>query len=399
MSGLPPFGKKTVRDIDVAGKRVLVRADLNVPLEDGVVTDDTRIRESLPTVRYLLEQGANAVVVCSHLGRPKGIDPALSLAPVAGRLSNLLGRDVLFADDCVGAVAEHAIAAAPAGGIVLLENLRFHQEEEANEPAFAARLAALADIYVNDAFGAAHRAHASTTGVAHLLPAVAGFLLEKEVRYLSGLVASPPHPFAAVVGGAKVSSKIAAIDHLLPSIQHLFLGGGMANTFLKARGLDVGMSLTEDDLVETAAGILARAEAGGVQVHLPVDVVAAERFEEGAAARTVAVSDVPRGWMILDIGPKTVAAYAQALRGVKAVVWNGPMGVFEWDKFAAGSFGVARALAELDAVTVVGGGETAAVVARSGLGSRFTHVSTGGGASLEMLEGKELPGVAALGDA
>lgn len=399
MSEPPPFRKQTVRDIDVAGKRVLVRADLNVPIEDGAITDDTRIRESLPTIRYLLEQGARTVILCSHLGRPKGPDPALSLAPVAGRLSNLLDTDVLFAEDCVGEVARQAVASAPAGGIVLLENLRFHPEEERNDPNFAVQLAALADIYVNDAFGAAHRAHASTEGVAHVLPAVAGFLLEKEVRYLAGLVAEPPQPFAAIVGGAKVSSKLAAIDNLLPKIQHLLLGGGMANTFLKATGGDVGMSLTEDDLVETARGILERAEAAGVQVHLPVDVVVAERFEEGAQARTVAVGDVPRGWMILDIGPKTVAAFNATLQGVKAAVWNGPMGVFEWEKFAGGSLGLARALAELNATTVVGGGETAAVIARAGLQSRFTHVSTGGGASLEMLEGRELPGVAALRDA
>ncbi|MGK2966909.1 MAG: phosphoglycerate kinase [Tepidiformaceae bacterium] len=399
MSDLPPFPKQTIRDIDVKGKRVLVRADLNVPMENGAITDDTRIRESLPTIRYLIDAGARAVMVCSHLGRPKGPDASLSLSPVAGRMSNLLGVDVLFSDDCVGDVARDAVAATPAGGVLLLENLRFHPEEEKNDPTFAVKLAALADIYVNDAFGAAHRAHASTEGVAHILPAVAGFLLEKEVRYLSGLVANPPSPFAAVVGGAKVSTKIPAIEHLLPKIQHLFVGGGMANTFLKATGVDVGMSLTEDDLVETAAAIVERAKGMGVTVHLPVDVVAAERFEEGANARTVPVAEVPRGWMILDIGPKTVAAYGDALKAVRAVVWNGPMGVFEWEKFAGGSTGMARVIAGLDATTVVGGGETAAVVAQSGLHNRFTHVSTGGGASLEMLEGRELPGVAALRDA
>ncbi|HQW51751.1 MAG TPA: phosphoglycerate kinase [Tepidiformaceae bacterium] len=391
------IGKKTIRDIDLAGKRVLVRADLNVPMEGGVITDDTRIRESLPTIQYLLEHGAQ-VIVCSHLGRPKGPDPELSLSPVAGRMANLLGQEVLFADDCVGPAAEAAVAAM-GRHVLLLENLRFHPEEEKNVPAFAEALASLAEVYVNDAFGAAHRAHASTEGVTHHLPAVAGFLMEKEVRYLSALVADPPKPFAAIVGGAKVSTKIAAIEHLLPKLDMLFVGGGMANTFLKATGVDVQMSLVEDEQVEVAKGILEKARARGVAVHLPTDVVAASKFAEDAEALTRPVGEVPRGYMILDIGPDTVHAYAAALTLAKAVVWNGPMGVFEMEKFAGGSFGLARALASLKAVTVVGGGETAAVVAQAGLQARFTHVSTGGGASLEMLEGRELPGVAALMDA
>ncbi len=390
------IGKKTIRDIDVAGKRVLVRADLNVPMEGGAITDDTRIRESLPTIRYLLEHGAQ-VIVCSHLGRPKGPDPELSLAPVAGRMANLLGQEVLFAEDCVGTVAEEAVAAM-GRHVLLLENLRFHPEEEKNVPAFAEALAAFADIYANDAFGAAHRAHASTEGVTHYLPAVAGFLMEKEVRYLSALVANPPKPFAAIVGGAKVSTKIAAIEHLLPKLDMLFVGGGMANTFLKATGIDVQMSLVEDEQVEVAKAILAKARARGVAVHLPRDVVAASKFGADAEALTRAAGEVPKGYMILDIGPETVKAYAEALKAARAVVWNGPMGVFEMEKFSAGSFGLARALASLDAITVVGGGETAAVVALTGLQDRFTHVSTGGGASLEMLEGRELPGVAALMD-
>lgn len=390
------IGKKTVRDIDVAGKRVLVRADLNVPLEDGVVTDDTRIRESLPTIQYLLDHGAQ-VIVCSHLGRPKGADPELSLAPVAGRMSNLLGQEVLFADDCVGPVAEAAMAAM-GRHVLLLENLRFHAEEEKNDAGFAEQLASLADIFVNDAFGAAHRAHASTEGVTHFLPSVAGFLMEKEVRYLSALVANPPKPFAAVVGGAKVSTKIPAIDHLLPKIDMLFVGGGMANTFLKATGIDVQMSLVEDEQVEAAGKILERAKAAGVEVHLPVDVIAASKFAEDAEALVRDVHQIPRGYMVLDIGPETVKNYSTALKRAKAVVWNGPMGVFEMEKFSHGSFDLARAIANLDATTVVGGGETAAVVAQAGLQSRFTHVSTGGGASLEMLEGRELPGVAALMD-
>ena len=391
------IGKKTVRDIDVAGKRVLVRADLNVPLEDGQITDDTRIKESLPTVRYLLEHDAR-VIVCSHLGRPKGLDSALSLAPIAGRMSNLLGEEVLFAEDCVGPVAEKAVAAM-GHHVLLLENLRFHPEEEKNDPKFAERLASLADVFVNDAFGAAHRAHASTEGVTHYLPAVAGFLMEKEVRYLSALVADPPKPFAAVVGGAKVSTKVPAIDHLLPRIDMLLLGGGMANTFLKATGVDVQMSLLENEQVEAAGRILERAKTAGVEVHLPVDVIAASKFAEDAEALERGVNEIPHGYMVLDIGPQTVKRYAAALKPAKAVVWNGPMGVFEMEKFSHGSFALARVLANLGATTVVGGGETAAVVAEAGLAARFTHVSTGGGASLEMLEGKELPGVAALQDA
>lgn len=390
------IGKKTVRDVDVAGKRVLVRADLNVPLENGLVTDDTRIRESLPTIQYLLDQGVQ-VIVCSHLGRPKGVDPDLSLSPVAGRMSNLLGQEVLFADDCVGPAAEQAVASM-GRHVLLLENLRFHAEEEKNDAQFAEDLASLADIFVNDAFGAAHRAHASTEGVTHFLPSVAGFLMEREVRYLSALVANPPKPFAAVVGGAKVSSKIQAIDHLLPKIDMLFVGGGMANTFLKATGIDVQMSLVEDEQVAAAGQILERAKAAGVEVHLPVDVVAASKFAEDAEALTRPVNEIPRGYMVLDIGPETVKRYSAALKRAKAVVWNGPMGVFEMEKFSHGSFDLARAIANLDATTVVGGGETAAVVALTGLQSRFTHVSTGGGASLEMLEGRELPGVAALMD-
>jgi phosphoglycerate kinase len=391
------IGKKTVRDIDVRDRRVLVRADLNVPLENGVITDDTRIRESLPTIQYLLDQRA-VVIVCSHLGRPKGPDPALTLAPVAGRMANLLGREVLFAADCVGPVAEAAVEAM-GRHVLLLENLRFHPGEEANNPGFARQLASLAEVFVNDAFGAAHRAHASTEGITHFLPAVAGLLMEKEVRYLGGLVSNPPRPFAAVIGGAKVSSKLPAVRHLLPKIDLLLLGGGMANTFLKAQGFEVGTSLVEDDLLDAARDILRDAAARNVDVLLPVDVLAASRFAADAEVRTVPVGEVPRGYLVLDIGPTTVERFAAALRRANAVVWNGPMGVFEMEPFANGSFALARAIANLDATTVVGGGETAAVVAATGLHGRFTHVSTGGGASLEMLEGRTLPGVAALLDA
>jgi phosphoglycerate kinase len=391
------IGKKTIRDVAAGGKRVLVRADLNVPLENGVITDDTRIRESLATVRYLLDEGAQ-VILCSHLGRPKSRDSALSLAPVAGRLGNILGMDVLFADDCVGEPARRVVESLGATKLALLENLRFHPEEEANDPAFAAELASLADLYVNDAFGSAHRAHASTEGVTHHLPSVAGLLMEKEVRYLGALVANPPKPFAAVIGGAKVSTKIPAIEHLLPKLDILLLGGGMANTFLKASGFDVRSSLVEQEQVDAAARILAKAKERGVEVHLPQDVVAADRFAADARAETVPVAQVPLGSMILDIGPATVKAYTDALRRAQAVIWNGPMGVFEMEKFSGGSFGMARAIAGMKATTVVGGGETAAVVVQLGLESQFTHVSTGGGASLEMLEGRVLPGVAALQD-
>ena len=393
------IGKRTVRDLDAAGLRVLLRADLNAPLADGAVADDTRLRESLPTIRLLLDGGAS-VLVCSHLGRPGGKrDAALSLAPVAARLAGLLGQPVAFAEDCVGPAAEAVARALAPGQVALLENLRFHAGEEANDAAFAAALAAHADAFVNDAFGAAHRAHASTAGVAALLPAVAGLLLEKEVRYLGGLVANPPRPFAAVVGGAKVSTKIAAIDHLLPKLDRLLLGGGMANAFLKASGLNVGASPVEDGLLDAARAILDRAAAAGVAVHLPADVVVAERIAADAPAVVVPAHAIPDGMMALDAGPATLDAFAGALADAAAVVWNGPLGVFELAPFAGASRGLAHALAALDAVTVVGGGETAAVVAREGLAARFTHVSTGGGASLELLEGRTLPGVAALDDA
>ncbi|MDE2668512.1 MAG: phosphoglycerate kinase [Chloroflexota bacterium] len=393
------MGKQTVRDINIQGERVLLRADLNVPLEDGAVADDTRIRESLPTIQYLVAGGAS-VLVCSHLGRPGGErNPDLSLGPVGERLAELLGQPVAFAEDCIGPPAVDVAQSLGAGDVALLENLRFHPEEEANDRVFAAVLGTLATVYVNDAFGAAHRAHASTVGVANLLPGVAGLLLEKEVRYLGSLVADPPRPFAAIVGGAKVSTKIAAIDHLLPKLDRLLVGGGMANTFLKAKGVDVGASLVEDDLLDLARDILARADAAGVTVSLPEDAVVAAKLSPDAEADTVPIDAFPPDRMILDVGPTTLASFEAALAGSAAVVWNGPLGVFEIEQFAGGSFGLARALAELDATTVVGGGETAAVVARSGLAERFTHVSTGGGASLEMLEGRELPGVAALLDA
>jgi phosphoglycerate kinase len=392
-------GIRTIRDLPLDGRRVFVRVDFNVPLENGKITDDTRIRAAIPTLKHALERGAR-VVIASHLGRPKGAaDPKYSMEPAAQKLAELAGVEVLLADDCIGDGPRKVVQDLREGQIACLENLRFHAEEEKNDGQFAAELARLCDVYVNDAFGAAHRAHASTEGVTHFLPSVAGFLMEKEVRYLSALVADPPKPFAAVVGGAKVSSKIPAIEHLLPKIDMLLVGGGMANTFLKATGIDVQMSLVEDEHVEAAKGIIERAKSAGVAVHLPVDVIAASKFAEDAEALTRKVREIPRGYMVLDIGPETVKAYSEALKKAKAVVWNGPMGVFEMKKFSNGSFALARAIANLDATTVVGGGETAAVVAQAGLQTRFTHVSTGGGASLEMLEGRELPGVAALQDA
>lgn len=392
------FAKKTVRDVDVNGKRVLVRVDFNVPLgEDGTVTDDTRVRESLPTIAYLRERRAR-VVLASHLGRPKGRDPKLSLRPVARRLSELLGAPVAFAEDCVGVAAFTVVDALQPGDVALLENLRFHAGEEANDPEFAKALASLCDVYVNDAFGTVHRAHASTEGVAHLRPAVAGLLMERELRYLGELVESPPRPFAAVVGGAKVSTKLAAVRRLLERVDRLLIGGGMANTFLAAQGIDVGKSIVEAELVSTAREILSEAEQRGVRLLLPVDVVVAPSLEAESAAQVVPTDAIPPDMMALDIGPQSIETFRAALAGCEAVVWNGPMGVFERPAFAEGSLALARIIAELDAVTVVGGGETVALVVQAGLRDRYTHVSTGGGASLELLEGRVLPGVAALLD-
>jgi len=387
------MNRKTIRDVDVRGKRVLVRVDFNVPLKDGAVADDTRIRAVLPTINYLLERDA-ALILCSHLGRPKGkVVPELRMDPVAARLMELLGRPVKKLDDCVGPEVEAAIRAMRPGDVILLENIRFHPEERANDPEFAKQLAALAEIYVNDAFGTAHRAHASTEGVAHHLPAVAGFLMEKELEFLGRAVENPEHPYVAILGGAKISDKIGIIENLLKRCDRLLVGGGMANTFFKAMGFEVGDSLVEDEAVETAEALLKR--AGGTLV-LPVDVVIADAFDNDANSRIVAPNEVPPGWRILDVGPKTVSTFESALSGAKTVVWNGPLGVFEMDNFAEGTFAVARILADLDAVTIIGGGDSAAAVRQAGLADRMTHVSTGGGASLEFLEGKVLPGVAAL---
>ena len=394
------MNKKTIRDIDVREKRVLVRVDFNVPLDKETrrILDDTRIRAVLPTINYLREQNAKTVLV-SHLDRPDGVVvESARLAPVAARLAELIGAPVACATDVVGVSAEATVAAMQPGAVAMLENVRFEPGEEKNDPALARKLAAFADVYVNDAFGTAHRAHASTAGVAAYLPAVAGFLMEKEIDYLGRVVSNPQPPVAAIIGGAKISSKIAVLRHLLSKVSVLLIGGGMASTFLKARGIGVGSSLIEADQLATAQAIIADAGRRGVQLGLPTDVVVADRFAADAATKTIDIHNVPEGWMILDIGPKTVAAYESKLRGVKTVVWNGPLGVAEWEAFAQGSNAVARFLAALDATVVIGGGETVAMVTALGLAGEYAHVSTGGGASLEFLEGKELPGVAALMD-
>jgi phosphoglycerate kinase len=390
------MNKKTIRDVQFKHRRLLVRVDFNVPLKDGQVVDDTRIRASLPTIQYLI-QGGGMVVLCSHLGRPKGgPDPKYSLKPAADRLSVLLGQPVPLVPDCVGTVAEHAAAAMLPGQVILLENVRFHPEEEKNDKAFAQRLSVLADIYVNDAFGSAHRAHASTEGVAHLLPGVAGFLMEKEIEFLGQAVENPPHPYVAILGGAKISDKIGVIRNLLDKADRVLIGGGMANTFLKAKGVPVGDSLVEDASLDTARELMAQA---GDKLVLPVDVALGDKFEAGAQRQVMDVAaGVPDGWRILDIGPRTLDAFRAALQGAALIVWNGPMGVFEFPAFAEGTRAVAQMLAGSGATTIIGGGESVAAVEQAGLAGKMTHISTGGGASLEMLEGKVLPGVAALQD-
>jgi phosphoglycerate kinase len=394
--------KMTVRDIDVKGKRVLVRVDFNVPIdkESGRILDDSRLRAALPTIQYLREQGAR-VVLCSHLGRPDGkVVEALRMSRVGigDRLSELLGAPVHTLYHVIGPKAEEATKALKPGEVLLLENVRFFPEEEANDPKMSTALAALADVYVNDAFGTAHRAHASTVGVAAYLPAVAGFLMEKEIDYLSKALTNPARPFAAVIGGAKISTKIGVLRNLLTKVDCLIIGGGMASTLLKANGVSVGQSLVENDQLDTARDIMQQADEKGVPLLLPSDAVVADRFAADADAETVPVQQVPSRMRIMDIGPDTVSTFCEAVEDCKTVVWNGPLGVAEFPAFAEGSLGMAEALAALDAVTIVGGGETVALVQEAGLEDRFSHVSTGGGASLEFLEGKTLPGVAALRD-
>lgn len=391
--------KKTVRDLDVAGKKVLVRVDFNVPLNDkGEITDDTRITASLPTIQYLLEQKA-AVILMAHLGRPKGqVKPELSLAPVAKHLGKLLGKKILFAPDCVGEAAQAAASKLKPGHILLLENLRFHKEEEKNDMDFAEKLASLADLYVNDGFGVSHRAHASVEGVTHFLPAAAGFLLEKEIQYVGQAVTNPLHPFVAIIGGAKVSDKIGVISNLLDKVDTLLIGGGMANTFLAAQGYKMGKSLVEEDKLDLAKELLAKAKKNKVNMLLPTDLVMTAAFAPDAEHVTEKVKNLNQAYMALDIGAETSKAYAEALADAKMIVWNGPMGVFEMDAFCKGTEAVAKAVAKSRATSIVGGGDSVAAIEKLGLAKRITHISTGGGASLEYLEGKVLPGVAALDD-
>jgi phosphoglycerate kinase len=373
----------------------LVRVDFNVPIQEGKVGDDTRIRAALPTINYLIEQNA-AVILCSHLGRPKSAeDVQFSMRPVADYLSDLVNVPVFFAEDCVGPEAETAVNVLKPGQILVLENTRFHKEEKKNEPEFAKQMASLADLYVNDAFGSAHRAHASTEGVTHYLPAAAGFLLEKEIKYLGSAVENPKKPFVAIMGGAKISDKIGVIDNLLVKADVILIGGGMANTFFKAQGYPMGDSLVEEEALDTARTLLNKAAD---KLRLPVDVVIADAFDNEASIKVMGVGPIPEGWRILDIGPETVENYSKVIAKAGTVVWNGPMGVFEMPNFAKGTVGIAEAVAASDAVSIIGGGDSVAAINQSGLADQVDHISTGGGASLEMLEGKELPGLAALQD-
>ncbi|UED75655.1 phosphoglycerate kinase [Brevibacillus sp. DP1.3A] len=392
------MNKKSIRDVELAGKRVFCRVDFNVPMQDGVITDDTRIRAAVPTIRFMMEAGAK-VILASHFGRPKGqVVEEMRLTPVAAHLSSLLGKDVRKLEDCHGADVEAAVERMESGDVILLENVRFHAGEEKNDPELAKSFAALADLFVNDAFGTAHRAHASTAGIAEYIPAVAGLLMEKEIRFMGGALSNPEPPFTAIVGGAKVKDKIAVIENLLTKVDHLIIGGGMANTFLKAQGYGIGASLCEDDKLDLARTLMGQAKERGVQLLMPVDVVVADRFAADAEKQVVAIDAIPDGWMALDIGPKTVEQYHSVIVESKTVVWNGPMGVFEMDAFAGGTIGVAKAMAACSGTTIIGGGDSVAAVEKAGVAEQMTHISTGGGASLEFMEGKELPGVAVLAD-
>ncbi|MCL5611694.1 MAG: phosphoglycerate kinase [Chloroflexi bacterium] len=389
------MNKKTVKDIDIKNKHVLMRVDFNVPMADGKITDDKRIKASLPTIQYVLDQGASLILM-SHLGRPKGgPDPEFSLRAASEVLSSLLGKPVKMASDCVGPEVEAMAKALKPGEVLMLENTRFHAGEEKNDLDLAKQMAALGDVYVNDAFGSAHRAHSSTEGVAHFLPAVSGFLMEQELEYLGRAVSNPEHPYIAILGGAKISDKILVVETLLSKCDKLIIGGGMADTFLAAKGFNMQDSLVEAGSVELAKSIMAKA---GDKLLLPVDAVIADKFDAEAKTQVVDADKVPAGWRIMDIGPKSVSEFKAALNGARLIVWNGPMGVFEMPKFAEGTFAIAKLLAESGATTVIGGGDSASAVKKAGVAKQMTHISTGGGASLEFLEGKELPGVAALLD-
>jgi phosphoglycerate kinase len=395
MKGGDMFNKKTIKDISVNGKKVLVRVDFNVPLKDGAVADDTRIRAALPTINYLLEEGA-ALILCSHLGRPKGErKPEFSLKPAANRLGEMIDKNVKFVDDCLGKKVKQAVDELDFGEVLVLENTRFYTGEKKNDPEMAKELASFGEVFVNDAFGTAHRAHASTVGVTNYLPSVAGFLLEKEIQFLDKTIENPDRPFIAILGGAKVSDKIGVIKNLLEKADSVLIGGGMANTFFKAMGLEIADSLVEDDALDTAKELM---EEGSTKLVLPVDVVIASAFDNDAVKKEQKVADVPSGWRILDIGHATIAKFSEIIQKAATVVWNGPMGVFEMPNFAEGTFRVAQAIADSNAVSIIGGGDSAAAINKAGLSEKISHVSTGGGASLEMLEGIKLPGLMALDD-
>jgi len=392
------LNKKTMKDIEVKGQRVFVRVDFNVPMADGVITDDTRIRAAISTIEYLVEQGAK-VILASHLGRPKGeVKEDMRLTAVGVRLAELIGKPVTKLDESIGKAVEEAVANMQNGGILLLENVRFHAGEEKNDPALAEAFAKLADVYVNDAFGAAHRAHASTEGIAKHVPAVSGFLMQKELDVLGKALSNPERPFTAIIGGAKVKDKIGVIESLLEKVDHLIIGGGLSFTFIKAQGYDIGKSLLEEDKIELAKSFIDKAKAKGVQLHMPIDAVVANEFSKDAETKIVDVDAIPADWMGLDIGPKTAANYAEVIQNSKLIIWNGPMGVFEMDKFANGTKTVAEAMAETAGYTVIGGGDSAAAVEKFEVADKMNHISTGGGASLELMEGKELPGIVALND-
>ncbi|WP_088069791.1 phosphoglycerate kinase [Gottfriedia luciferensis] len=392
------MNKKSLHDIDVKGKRVFCRVDFNVPMANGEVTDDTRIRAALPTIQYLIENGAK-VILASHLGRPKGqVNEDLRLNAVAKRLSEKLGKNVIKTDEAYGPKVQEEINKMNEGDVLLLENVRFYPGEEKNDEALAKEFAALADVFVNDAFGAAHRAHATTAGIAKHIPAVAGFLMEKEINVLGKALSNPERPFTAIIGGAKVRDKIGVIENLLEKVDNLIIGGGLAYTFLKAKGYEIGKSLLEEDKIDLANEFMQKAEAKGVKFYMPIDAIIADKFGEDANTQEVDIDRIPADWEALDIGPKTTALYADVIKNSKLVIWNGPMGVFEIDKFAQGTKGVAQALADSDAYSIIGGGDSAAAAEKFGLADKMSHISTGGGASLEFMEGKELPGVALLND-